>query len=432
MSRYGFRRLGAAAGALAVLTASCATGGATTLASATSPASTTSTTLDETSTFALPDVTARPITTADLDAMLPAGESRVVSNADYVTLTVADPEDAAADVLAYGREIGVATEVTTESGPAHVWIDLLGDENLAHGYLLDTAGDVVKRMGGTHAPDVPAVTAVEFPITVGEEAIGLLIELSDTHESAVVYRMGRLVVYVGLEHADGADLRVPLQYLADQVERSVIAELLANATIDETAETPSYRFETTITAEAESGTWLVERSGAFSGGNLTCTVRTVGPEGDRIVEVRTIDGTFAIAHGDGRFASVGAGNLEARTILGSCESWPLDAAAAGMEPLMGATTTRHHVNGVNALGFTPEPTTLSGVLGVGLEGVSVESFSFWVAEGTTWIVEVGFILEGDAAGLASALPPGWSELGIIRLAVRHRVFDLDVPEAAAG
>ena len=217
----------------------------------------------------------------------------------------------------------------TEAGLAHVWIDLLGDDDLAHGYLLDTAGDIVKRMGGTYSPDVAAISAEEFPITVGEEAIGLLIELDDTYESAVVYRLGRLVIYVGLEHATGADLRVPLQYLADQVEESAIAALLANTVAEESVVKPSYRFETSITAEALSGSWLVERTGNFHGDDLSCTVRTVDPQGDRAVEVRAIDGTVAMASGDGRFATVGAGNLEARTLLASCESWPLDAVAAG-------------------------------------------------------------------------------------------------------
>ncbi len=428
VSAKGLRSLCVAAGALAVLTASCASGGATALASPAMQASTTTTTPEaETAPFSLPDVTARPITSTDLIVMLPAGKSSIVANADHITLTVADPEDAAADVLAFGRVTGVATAMETEAGLAHVWIDLLGDDDLAHGYLLDTAGDIVKRMGGTYSPDVAAISAEEFPITVGEEAIGLLIELDDTYESAVVYRLGRLVIYVGLEHATGADLRVPLQYLADQVEESAIAALLANTVAEESVVKPSYRFETSITAEALSGSWLVERTGNFHGDDLSCTVRTVDPQGDRVVEVRAIDGTVAMASGDGRFATVGAGNLEARTLLASCESWPLDAVAAGMEPLMGATTTRHHVNGVNALGFTPEPSALAAILGIGLEGVSVESFSFWVAEGTTWVVEVGFTLEGDAASLASALPPGWEGLGAIRLAVRHRVFDLDLP-----
>ena len=31
----------------------------------------------------------------------------------------------------------------------------------------------------------------------------------------------------------------------------------------------------------------------------------------------------------------------------------------------------------------------------------------------------------------SALPPGWAGLGVIRLAVRHRVFDLDLPKEGA-
>ena len=428
-SARGIHRLSRAAGVLAVLTASCATGGSTTVAASATPATTTTTTLGgpAPATFELPDVTARPLTTADLAAMLPAGQSEIVPNADLITLTAYDTDDAASDVLGFGRETGVATSMTTDAGLAHVWIDLLADADLAHRYLLDTAGDVVKRSGGTHSPEVGALAAEEFPISVGEEAIGLIIELdgSPAHETAVIYRLGRLVIYAGLEHPEGVDLRVPLQYLAEDIEAQVIATLTATPDAEASPAPPSYRFETTITAEAESGTWLVERSGISAGGDLSCTVRTVGPDGEQVVEIRRIAGTVGMARGDGIFSVVGAGNVAARSLLAACDSWPLDAGDAGLQPLMGETTTRHHVNGINALGYTPEPSALATVLGIRLDGVSVESFSFWVAENTPWIVEVEFVATGDAAILAPALPDGWSGLGVIRLAARHRVFDLD-------
>lgn len=426
------RRLSLAAGALTVLVASCA-GGATTIAAPTTPAPTTTSTVAEPAAeaFTLPDVTSRPLTTADLMAMLPTGEAEIIPNADVITLTVYDTEDAAADVLGFGRETGVATSITTDTGLAHVWIDLLTDADLAHRYLLDTAGDVVKRSGGTHSPEVGAVTAEEFPISVGEEAIGLLMELdgSPAHETAVLYRLGRLVIYAGLEHPAGVDLRVPLQYLAEQIERQAIATLTATPLPETAPAPPSYRFETTISAETESGTRLVERTGISAGGDLSCTVRTVGPDGEQVVEVRRVAGAVGVAPGDGRFSVVGAGNLAARSLLAACDSWPLDAADAGLQPLMGPTTTRYRVNGVNALGYTPDPSALATLLGIPRDRVSVESFSFWVAEGTPWIVEVGFIAAGDAAALAAALPEGWSGLGVIRLAVRHRVFDLDTTGA---
>jgi len=432
-------RLSLGAAALALVTASCATGvttppvdGLAATAVALPTATSTTDPVRPDPTFVLPDVTERPLTSADLAGMLPGGDATVVANTDLITRTVDDSDDAAADVLGFHREVGVASSMATGTGTAYVWIDLLADADSAHRYLIDTAGDIVKRTGGTHTPEVGATATAEFPITVGEESIGLQMELDGTimHETAVLFRLGRIVVYTGLEHPAGVDLRVPLQYLAEDVQQRVIATLATTPVAGADPEQPAYRFETTITVEAESGTWLVERSGFIAGSDLACRVRSAGPDGERVVVVRQVAGSISFAEGDAPLAAAGAGDLAVRAVAAGCASWPLDVSAAGFESLMGATSTRHRINGVNASGYTPEPSALGPVLGSSLDGVEVESFTFWVAEDTRWIVEIGFIASGEAAVLAAALPPEWSRFGAIRMTVRHRVFDLGTTDPA--
>lgn len=439
-----FPRVSRAAAIVALLTSACTTG-STTLAGSLDPGAsdpsptTTSTTLVvEASRFELPDATARPLTSADLAAMLPGGAAVVTTNADLIIRSLADTDDAATDVLEFGREVGVATSIDTESGTAHVWIDLLADAEAAHGYLLDTAGDIIKRTDGTHAPEVGARRAAEYPIQIGEESIGLLIDLESgsTSETAVLFRLGRLVVFTSLEHPTGTDLRVPLQYLAEEVVERVVATLVATPATSDALEQPAYRFETTITVETATETRLIERTGFIAGSDVRCRVRTVGPEGEDSVDIAMAAGVITRTGEDGPGSStgtpgpVGAGDLASRSLVAGCTSWPLDATAAGLEALTESTATRHRINGVNALGYSPEPATLGPVLGSSLEGAAVDSFSFWVAEGTTWVVEIGFIVTADAAVLAPSLPPGWSDLGPIRLAVRHRVFDLGSTDPA--
>lgn len=430
------RRIGVGVALLATLAPACAGGGAThpaatditvALTPTTTIAAATPTTDHRAAPLALPDVTTRPLTETDLLAMLPDGESRAITNADAVMSAAADPDDAAADVLGFRREVGVATAVATASGPGYVRIDLLADADHAHRYLLDTAGDIVKRVDGTHDAAAVALSATEFPIAVGEESIGLLVarQGDPAAETAVVFRLGRLVIFASLEHEQGEDLRVPLQHLAEDVQSRALARLAATPVTDHGTDRPSYRFETTMTVTAGDVIMLVERNGTVDAAGMTCAVRVVDGAGEHTRTVRSDPGGISSSTDGLVFRPVGAGDLAARAVLAGCSSWPLDGAASGLDDLATGTATRHRVNGVTALGYTPEPAALGPVLGSSLQGAVVDSFSFWLAEGTPWVVEVGFIVSADATVLAAALPQGWDALGPIRLAVRHRVFDLE-------
>lgn len=414
--------------ALAVLLAGCAAPGSvavpapTTSTTSTMPADTT-----EASGITLPDISMRPVSRDDLAVMLPDGFTVVAerSNGDLVTRAGFDTDDEAADVVGFGRETGIAATGAVPAGEGRLWIDLLGDGDAAHGYLLDTAGDIVKRTGGTHDPAIGAVTAEEFPVMVGEEAIGLVLEQTDgTHTTAVLFRLGRLVLFASIAHAEGADLRVPVQYLAEDLATAAIAALTATPVAPATPAEPAHRFETTLRIEDAAGTAVVyDVVGTIDGANLACTIRVAGPDGSAATTLTRVGGAVWVDTGGGAVA-VGGGNLTVAPLLALCPAWPLAADAAGLGGLRTGATTRHHLNGVDATGYTADLAGLSAATGLPLPGVAVDSFSFWVADDAPWVVEIGFIATGPDEALAGLLPPDHGLTGTLRSTVRHRVLDL--------
>ena len=223
-------------------------------------ATTTTTTATEAASLVLPDVTTRPITVDDLMAMLPTGGGGMaasadaatgpMSNADLLTRATLDPNDEASDIVRFGRVIGAAGSYPGDDSVAYVWIDVLSDADAAHGYLLDYAGDVFKGAGGTHAPDAAALGVAEFPMEAGEEAIGLDLTDPDGRETAVLFRLGRMVVWASYARHDEADTRVALQYLAAEVSDRVITTLMTGSPAAPRPDVPDHRFETTISIDA--------------------------------------------------------------------------------------------------------------------------------------------------------------------------------------
>lgn len=376
----------------------------------------------------LPDISTRPLDLEVLGAMVPEGFATPSerSNGDLVTLAAFDTDDEAGDVIGFGRETGIAAAGALPAGPSWIWIDVLADADAAHRYLLDAVGDIVKRTGGTHTPAVGATTAAEFPVAVGEEAIGLTMALTDgSHATAVLFRLGRLVFFAGIGHGDGADLRVPVQYLAEDLAASAVTALTATPISPPGPAEPAHRFETTIRIEDGTGTSVAFAvAGIADGADLSCTIRRTAGDGATETTLTRVDGVLWGSFDDRPTQRVGGGNLAIPGLLALCPAWPLEADAAGLGSLRTGTTTRHHLNGVNATGYTPPPSALAEVVALPLDGVIVDSFSFWVADEAPWVVEIGFIATGSADAVAGLVPPDHGLTGQLRVTVRHRVLDL--------
>lgn len=379
--------------------------------------------------FTPPDITTRRITITDLEAMLPPGGLTTVarSNEDLVTMASLDREDEAADVLTHGRQTGIGGSYTDPAG-AHVWIDVLVDADAAGAYLLDAAGDIAKGIGGTHAPNRGIAGAREFPVDVGEQSIGIIGGLADGSgsETMILARVGRIVFFVSFVDGPEIDGRVRVQYLAEDVLDGII-DILTERGVDPTSvDAPRYRFETTMTVTDEGGTTEISAIGLVDGSDRSCTITVSGPDVDSAHRVVSHEGLLWWKSGESPFSRVTTGNLTVAGLLAACPSWPLTVDTAGLGSIVDERDdpARHHVNGVDALGYQADHDALAAVLGLPALASTVDGFSFWIADGTPWVVEVSISLTGPASerslltgSLAETIGPGTTS-------VRHRVFEI--------
>ena len=58
--------------------------------------------------------------------------------------------------------------------------------------------------------------------------------------------------------------------------------------------------------------------------------------------------------------------------------------------------------------------------------MTIETFSYWVADGVPWLLELNITARGDAAELEPLTGPGFASLGDITVSIRHRILDLGV------
>jgi hypothetical protein len=380
-------------------------------------------------TFEIPDVTTRRISRDDLGAMLPPGTRSPLprTNEDLVMLAVLDREDEASDIVLHGRVTGVGAAYEDPAG-ARVWIDVLADPDAAHAYLGDTARDISKGVGGTHAPDVAAATTEEFAVEVGDESIGIVAALADGSgtETLIISRAGRLVVFTSYVHGPDDDARVRTQFLAEEVLDGVIG-VLTEANIDISAvDVPRYRFQTTTTVSDDGGRTVVTAAGIVDGEDRSCTVDIDGPTGRTTHDLVEVSGIRWWRTDQQGFDRVSPGNLEAAALLLACPAWPLRVDAAGVGPDLAGDTSpaRHHVNGVDASGYQSDADGLAAVLGRTAIAADVEGFSFWIADDAPWLVELAISMSGSAAERAALTRPLAEPVGTGSVSVRHRVFDI--------
>lgn len=382
--------------------------------------------------FSLPDITARPLPPDVLAGMLPDGVDVMTrSNEQLVIDAILDREDQAEDLIAHRRSTGVSVAYERSDGSTHVWIDVLGDASAAHDYLVDLSGDIAKGVDGTHRPDAAVSAVSEFAVEVGEESIGLIGTLGDgSVETMVLSRIGRLVVFASEVRPDDGDARVAVQYLADDTIERVLESLTGSSIDLSSLLTPTYRFLTTVEVVSATTTWQIEVGGTVDGADRACTLERSTPRSNGTTEVVALGGARWIKHGDAaRFTPVGA-NAEAAMALAWCPMWPLTLEEAALDDIApAADPPRHHVNGVDATGYQGTLSELAEATGIDPKVASLETFSFWVADGTHHIVEFALIVGGPADDLRPLIGTDFDGVGEVTISIRHRVFDLGVAEA---
>jgi hypothetical protein len=376
--------------------------------------------------FSIPDITSRTISTEDLATMLPGQPTVTVrSNEQLVIDAVFDRADQADDVVSHGRVTGVSGEYPRDDGVAYVWIDVLADADAAHRYLVDLTGDMAKGVDGTHQPDVGMEPLAEFAVATGEEAVGLIGTLSTGEtETLIVTRVGRLVVFASEIRPSDLDTRVAVQYLVEDTLDGVL-ETLSEDAIDPLVVTPRYRFETTLTVTDAGSTWRTDAIGTIDGSARECELNRTTPHGAVSSALTEIDGIRWVGEGaNSRLERTGASATTAQMLVW-CPVWPLEVEAAGLSGVeLGDDPARHHVNGVDATGYVGDVGDLSFALGIEPAGITIDTFSFWVADGTDWVVELSLMVSGPATSLAPLIGSEFSEVGAVTVSVRHRVQDI--------
>jgi hypothetical protein len=378
--------------------------------------------------FQIPDITSRAIGPDVLSAMLPGEPATTVrSNEELVMAAVLDRSDQADDIVAHGRTTGILGEYAKDTGTAYVWIDVLPDTEAAHDYLVDVTGDIVKGVDGTHQPSALLTDAAEFAVSAGEEAVGLVGTLTDgATETLVVSRVGRLVLFSSQVRADTSDARVAVQYLVDDTIKGIVETLTGDQIELSAIAIPAYRFQTTIDVSQGTQRWVTEASGTINGDAVKCTLDRALPDGRSAAQVVAVDDRRWIeAPPASGFVEVGSSTLAAEMLVW-CPSWPLNRSAIGLdriEPV--ADPPRHHVNGVDATGYQGDAIDLGAAFGLDPSVVDVDTFSFWVVDGSDWVVELALIVTGPADALLPIIGSSFAGSDQVSVSLRHRVFDIN-------
>lgn len=371
---------------------------------------------------ALPDITARPISLDELTAMLPGGETgpaatdgRVTatrSNEDLVTSAVLDRSDEVADIDRFGRINGVGAAYPSGTRTAHVWIDLFASAEGAAGWAADTAGDIVKQMGGSHQASIDLTSADEYPIEVGEGSVGLILTLDGgtRTETIALFHLGRIAVFVSIVESGDGDLRVPVHYLAEEAAEGVLQTLLGTPAPGPQASGPgSFDFSFERTVAIGGSVWTTAASGTVDYAGVACTVAVNHPDLRVERSFIRVGGRLWVRNGTGAYESLGTAGVVDRQLLTMCPAWPVELTEAGLAGALTGTPAGHVVAGVPALGYRGTAADLEQAVGLDASTVTVDVFNLWVAEGTPWLVEIDIAVTGDTSMLVPLIGTGFPE-----------------------
>ena len=370
---------------------------------------------------ALPDVSARTLTSDDLLRMLDG--ATVLTNEALAARSVLDPDDEAADHLTYRRLTGVEAGVGSDT---RARIDLLDDPTAAAAFLVDRVGDMAKGIEG----NTPAVSVDEFPVDpVGDQTVGVIVVPSDGSlpTTTVFARLGRIVATVELDRS--GDARVAAQYVAEDVASAIAGVLLSAPSNVIPSETPPYSFSAEHIAETADAQTTWRATGSVVGANRSCSI-----DGDDIAsDLRLVDDVvWSRPPGAVEFRRVGGPATIERSVLSRCPSWSLDASTSGLDKIIGPDPAAYRLGGIDVLGHRGDADDLAAILGVDRAGIDVKVFNLWIANGTSWVVELDLVASGPGSVMQGLLAMAVPDDERVTVTIRHRVTDLgSAPEIVA-
>ncbi|MCJ7726131.1 MAG: hypothetical protein MUP76_07070, partial [Acidimicrobiia bacterium] len=333
-------------------------------------------------------------------------------NEALVTAAVLDRSDEVADIYRFGRITGIGAAYPSGSRSAHVWLDLFPTATGAAGWAADTAEDIVKRTGGSHQASIDLTAVAEYPIEVGEGSIGLVLTLDGgtRTETIAMFHLGRIAVFVSILETGDGDLRVPVQYLAEETAAGVLQTLLGSSPPGPaTAGPASYDFAFKRTVEIGDGVWTTSAAGTVDANGVACTVAVNHPSLHIERAFIRVGSRLWIRDGSGTYESTGTAGALDRQLLTMCPAWPTDLAEAGLAGALTGTPAHHDVGGVPALGYRGTAADLEQAVGLDASAATVEVFNLWVAEGTSWLVEMDLTIVGETSTLIALIGTGFPD-----------------------
>ncbi len=208
--------------------------------------------LPTTTTLADNPLTRREISDAELllmtmgpaDLPLPGFEefSRdLVPNDIQAITSLLDAADESVDVANFGRTSGARAGFSFPRLPValrgvlemHTAVALFDDSAGASGYLADFLGDAAKGIGGGRPTDLKTVRMEPFAVDqIGDEAIAFTLAQAEfatsdavRFETLVAFRIGRLLAFASVVHAEDDDFRLRGLELAGAMEEQVLGVL---------------------------------------------------------------------------------------------------------------------------------------------------------------------------------------------------------------
>jgi hypothetical protein len=242
-----------------------------------------------------------------------------------------------------------------------------------------------------------------------------------------MYRMGRIVVFTSVVRDDTADDRVPVQYLAEEVaDRLLLVLVGTDSSTDARPDGPSgYRFDYERVVTIGDDQWPTKAEGVVFEGDVTCRVRIEQPGLTLDREYVSVDGTvWTRWPGQTDYEARGTAGAMDAVLLALCPAWPLHADDAGLVDALGGTPARYEVGGVPALGYRGTSEDLVSALGAAAGDTTVDVFNIWIAEGSSWLIELDLAVSGPTDNLTELIGTGYEPGADARVTVRHQVSDI--------
>jgi hypothetical protein len=323
-------------------------------------------------------------------------------------------------------------------------VSLYEDADGASGYLRDDAEDSRREIGTTNENFTLQVVQDFDAGAIGEESAGQVATLSSAstsvddrglafHATALIFRQGRIVGVVMIGRFDDEDVQEEATALArklderiqavlrDEVEAEPAAQPEPTAEPEPTSETASepsggvwpsdvldsFRYSGQTAVEVEGGLVLTAEGEFEAPDRLRCTISgTLGGVAIGKDELIVIGEDAWLDGGDG-FEATSADDPDVVDDLDLCPGSP--AYWEDFDAIQDTTTisgVSETINGVAAtryrMGEAVEALKAVGFLPSELEGVTMTTLDFWLAEDGGWPVALSIDISLDAAAAEEA------------------------------